>query len=569
MSSSQLAVGRKVRTGCLTCKIRRVKCDEEKPACLKCRTTGRTCDGYLPAQIGRATPQVTDPEDSSSGPSVLPAQAPSSSLPGTREEQRCFDYFRQRSVLEFSGYFDSNFWDQLILQVSHDDPAVRHAVIALGSLYEKFDIQREVIRSQAQATVCRQDSIEQYNQALSHLQQNLGDDENRNIHSTLICCVLFIAFETFLGNYDSAGLHLESGLKILHDWQVQQDQLLQPAYSPATSVIEDDLLPVFSRLNLQARSLVDPGLSQHHRFIGDTATKSIPNAFSSLNQSRICLYNLFNATFDFIHSTYDTKESVDLSEEPPSAVVLERDHLDGLMQRWLQTFDTLLEDAGTQMGTRNLRAAMLLKIHHTTATVLLRTSLSSEQRGFDAHLDHFKSIVSLSASLLEASGSLEIKPSFSMDLGIIVPLYLTVVSCRDPTVRRQALSLLSRLSLPRQEGSWNANDASRVGRWVINVEEEGLEEVESAEDVPESSRIQRIDAIAYMEERLVHLRCVLEEKSESSDSDAKETKEDQSPMHRLSYTRNSLFGICPECGMECQSVVANRPAIHARLMVPS
>lgn len=415
----------------------------------------------------------------------------------------------------------------MILQVSHDDPAVCHAVIALGSLYEKFDGQRELIRPHAQATVCRQDSIEQYNQALGHLRQNLGDNENRNVQSTLICRVHIIAFETFLGNYDSGGLHLENGLKILHDWQVQQDQLLQSTLSSGTSMIEDDLLPVFSHLNLQATSLVDPGLSEHHRFIGDTATKSIPSAFSSLNQSRICLYNLFNATFDFIHSTYDIKESVNLFEEPPSAVVLERHHLDGLMQRWLQTFDTLLQVSGTQMGTRELRAAMLLKIHHTTAIILPRASLNPEQCAFDVHLNHFRSSLSLSASLVEAPGSLEIRPSFSMDLGVIVHLYLTVVNCRDPAVRRQALSLLSRLSLPRQEGTWNANDASRVGQWVIDVEEEGLGAVESAEDVPESSRIQRIDANAYMEERLVHLRHVLDDESESSEPDVEENTEDQ------------------------------------------
>ena len=508
-------------------RVRRVKCDEERSACLKCRSTGRICDGYLPVQIGRATPQATTSEDRYPSSSVPSAQDPALSLPGSEKERRYFEYSRQRSVVELSGYFDSDFWDQLILQVSHHDSAVRHAVIALGSLYEKFDIQREVDRPQAQATVCRKDSIEQYNQALGHLQQNLEDNEEGKPQSTLICCILFIAFETFLGNYDSAGLHLESGLRILHDWQIQQDQLLQSAYSPATSMIEDDLLPIFSRLSLQARSLVDPGLSEHHRFIGDTATKSIPNTFSSLNQSRICLYNLFNTTYDFIHATHDVKESIDLLEEPPSVLVLERDHLDGLMQKWLQTFDTLLQDSGTQMSTKNLRAAMLLKRHYTMATILLRTSLSTEQCAFDSHIVHFRSIVALSTSLLKAPGSLEIRPSFSMDLGIIVPLYLTVLSCRDPAVRREALSLLSRLSLPRQEGAWNANDASRVGQWVIDVEEKGLGKVESAEDVPESSRIQRIDAIAHMEERLVHLRCVLDDQSESSDSSAEKSTDDQ------------------------------------------
>lgn len=145
---------------------------------------------------------------------------------------------------------------------------------------------------------------------------------------------------------------------------------------------------------------------------------------------------------------------------------------------------------------------------------------------FNTHLDQFKRIMSLSASILEAPGSSEIRPSFSMKSGIIVPLYLTMISRSDPTICRQALSLLSRLSLPRQEGAWNENHASRVGRWVINVEEEDLGEVGSAQDVPESSRIQCIDAITYMDERLVHLNCTLEDLSQSSDSDAEEDTED-------------------------------------------
>ncbi|KAH6663086.1 hypothetical protein B0J14DRAFT_280144 [Halenospora varia] len=43
----------KVKTGCQTCKIRRVKCDETKPACLRCVRFGHKCDGYL-NKIGRS-----------------------------------------------------------------------------------------------------------------------------------------------------------------------------------------------------------------------------------------------------------------------------------------------------------------------------------------------------------------------------------------------------------------------------------------------------------------------------------------------------------------------------------
>ncbi|KAF7862488.1 hypothetical protein EAF04_007361 [Stromatinia cepivora] len=36
----------KAKTGCNTCKNRRVKCDETKPNCVRCQNLGRVCDGY-------------------------------------------------------------------------------------------------------------------------------------------------------------------------------------------------------------------------------------------------------------------------------------------------------------------------------------------------------------------------------------------------------------------------------------------------------------------------------------------------------------------------------------------
>ncbi|RWA03287.1 hypothetical protein EKO27_g11816, partial [Xylaria grammica] len=36
----------KARTGCLTCKRRKVKCDEARPACARCLKSGHRCAGY-------------------------------------------------------------------------------------------------------------------------------------------------------------------------------------------------------------------------------------------------------------------------------------------------------------------------------------------------------------------------------------------------------------------------------------------------------------------------------------------------------------------------------------------
>ncbi|KAJ5238538.1 hypothetical protein N7468_003157 [Penicillium chermesinum] len=37
---------RRTKTGCLTCRTRRVKCDERKPACNRCETANLECAGY-------------------------------------------------------------------------------------------------------------------------------------------------------------------------------------------------------------------------------------------------------------------------------------------------------------------------------------------------------------------------------------------------------------------------------------------------------------------------------------------------------------------------------------------
>lgn len=44
------ASARKVRTGCKTCKIRHIKCDERRPCCRRCLVHGVVCDGYAPIE---------------------------------------------------------------------------------------------------------------------------------------------------------------------------------------------------------------------------------------------------------------------------------------------------------------------------------------------------------------------------------------------------------------------------------------------------------------------------------------------------------------------------------------
>ncbi|KAF2016806.1 hypothetical protein BU24DRAFT_313171, partial [Aaosphaeria arxii CBS 175.79] len=64
----------RVRTGCLVCRARKVKCDEQRPSCQKCLRLNRICEYQAP--IGRATsrdePQQGGQCETNHGPSDFP-----------------------------------------------------------------------------------------------------------------------------------------------------------------------------------------------------------------------------------------------------------------------------------------------------------------------------------------------------------------------------------------------------------------------------------------------------------------------------------------------------------------
>ncbi|OHF03715.1 hypothetical protein CORC01_01034 [Colletotrichum orchidophilum] len=121
----------KVRTGCLTCKSRKVKCDEAKPACARCTGTGRKCEGYavvVPSNraIARARSRTTRLRDA-----LAQARAGWES----ESELATVEYFARDVGPNLPQNFEKRFWSDLVPRLSKSEPAVRHAVAAIGSLF--------------------------------------------------------------------------------------------------------------------------------------------------------------------------------------------------------------------------------------------------------------------------------------------------------------------------------------------------------------------------------------------------------------------------------------------------
>ncbi|KAF2493017.1 hypothetical protein BU16DRAFT_424028, partial [Lophium mytilinum] len=141
----------KVKTGCITCRIRRVKCDEDKPDCKRCTSTGRKCDGYEPPKAQKQDSQAVvraarPPKSTRLSTSLLPGYARSTPAAfmdpafasETSAESRSLKFFQLYTAPEMAGFFDSTFWVQDLLLAANEHQSIRYAVTALGALHQKF-----------------------------------------------------------------------------------------------------------------------------------------------------------------------------------------------------------------------------------------------------------------------------------------------------------------------------------------------------------------------------------------------------------------------------------------------
>lgn len=172
--------------------VRRIKCDAAKPFCLRCTSTGRNCDGYQPTEAGTfkfefATETPLPP---------LRCSAPSSSIAlGNEQERRSFFFFCNRSRVQLSGLYGSDFWTSLIPQAAHSDSGIRHAIIALGSIHERFEQHNITNFYIGPGDILLNFSLQQYNLAIKKLVEPHLKQQSSAVDVYLASCIIFICIE--------------------------------------------------------------------------------------------------------------------------------------------------------------------------------------------------------------------------------------------------------------------------------------------------------------------------------------------------------------------------------------
>ncbi|KAG6012867.1 hypothetical protein E4U43_007606 [Claviceps pusilla] len=197
----------KVRTGCVTCKKRRKKCDEEKPVCRRCRDEDYVCDGYA------HTVAVNNKQQNRSKSHCLTAHPRtvlfSQKLPGNAFEHYFLHHFFTFTIHDMMDLPKATtFWTTTLVTLQQHNSYIQPAITALGAAHWLF------LAGPGKTNHLQKFVVDQYNQAIASLIPSMETVRSSDMEPILACCLLFVCLESLRGNQSQAIRHLEAGSRL-------------------------------------------------------------------------------------------------------------------------------------------------------------------------------------------------------------------------------------------------------------------------------------------------------------------------------------------------------------------
>jgi hypothetical protein len=441
-------------------------------------------------------------------------------------ENRSFLYFQTNTLPKWTEFFDSDLWSQKIMQLSHVEPAIKHGILALSTMHERFESSSPVFTSDSNDF-----AFVQYMQAVKHSNELLrAHSQGRvDVEKVLIACIIFTCYENLAGNYRAANMHLRNGLLILN----QHKRGVPPEVRTAS---RESIGNVLYRFDLQAMTFSDNTSPYDYGFDNPPDCPQVPEMYTRNSDARNDLVGLMRCMM-WVSGIANINPNA--TDNPIwlrlySQVVI-------LFESWELAFDLYQNNLPIhEQGDPKVYAGnTLLKMSLIMTRIMMAAGTGTRtEMAWDMFKDSFKTIVDLAETLpiLTAripppspqastppsrtrtppskycsiapnpavpsipsptgptnttfsspspttlptgspseyaipSTSKRKPPSFSpsFELSPIVPLFVTACRCRDPVLRRRAVAIL--MNCRRREGVWDSFGAAMVALHCIKLEE--------------------------------------------------------------------------------------------------
>ncbi|KXT10081.1 hypothetical protein AC579_1569 [Pseudocercospora musae] len=489
----------KVRSGCRTCKERRIKCDEGRPICQKCITSGKECAGYETSSSPRSSTHIE--LRSKADVSLQIPTTPSFSCALTSSQGYALDYFRQRALEDLPGNNWLLNWDRLILPLCHTEPAIMHAAAALGALNRAMIT--DVLAQRQEHT---QLALVQYNKTVFTLRSCIEtlykQDSATQAELVLTVCLLLFSFDVLQGNDTASFMHLRNGLKILFEHvqrsqgkQASEEKRLVPLRVQPTTRM-DILTQTFIRLDADLALLLD-----EDAYLFPTCSQPLPATFKSLDEAMVHLDALERKMNDIWGEWY-TKAENDLREQRPDMAYLDEPAWDCLamsfMDKTLESYPNIMEkvvDVKHELlnfmnalafvpATEDFDASRaLVDVHFFYLWVVVCSWRDRDLMEIDRFEEQFRHVLSLIEKYLELQrpavkvespdsaprSTRKTRPAATVGTSLGMTLCLIVELCRNSIMRRQGVALIRAMDM---RGVFDSDFLGSYYDAVIDLEED-------------------------------------------------------------------------------------------------
>src|SRR6187402_3174701 len=123
-------MNKRTRTGCATCRKRRLKCDETKPTCTRCRTANFVCDGYeQPRNITKPLSIQGSASPNPSSPDTRSMEMPWRHTNWREEQLPIYHHFVTQTVFRLFRADHAEFWRDEVAKMSFGIDLVYEALL--------------------------------------------------------------------------------------------------------------------------------------------------------------------------------------------------------------------------------------------------------------------------------------------------------------------------------------------------------------------------------------------------------------------------------------------------------
>lgn len=315
--------GKKSRAGCLTCKTRRIKCDEQHPQCGRCRSSGRRCDGYGHLQL--SVPGRSSNNSNNNSNCLIGRQLSLALGLADNDSRRAFDYYLSWTAPRLAGVLDKDFWCGHVLQLAQHEPLILDSLLALSTLYEHPQYRNTFLpsphhhhprysprashvhaavhpaiqRPSGGSSIDEHDAaaLRYYNRAIRRFDQKMADG-TASPQLALLSCALFICIEIIRDHVLGAVSLVVTGCALTRHFSTCPEGMNPALY--------DAIIQMFARISVLASSFGHP--AEHDLVEWSSHSPPESAAFSTLSDARAMLFRLLGETHATLRLTSDRRK---------------------------------------------------------------------------------------------------------------------------------------------------------------------------------------------------------------------------------------------------------------------